>query len=99
MPGPLRRPLRACPDPKAYRLDASLPTLKARHSARITPVSISKKDVEHVARLARLSLTEEEKERYTAQLGQILECVSLQNGNEGCALPTLKLVGADLKDP
>lgn len=35
-------------------------------------MSISKKDVEHVARLARLSLTEDEKERYTAQLGQIL---------------------------
>jgi aspartyl-tRNA(Asn)/glutamyl-tRNA(Gln) amidotransferase subunit C len=35
-------------------------------------VSISKQDVEHVARLARLALTEEEKERYTAQLGQIL---------------------------
>jgi aspartyl-tRNA(Asn)/glutamyl-tRNA(Gln) amidotransferase subunit C len=35
-------------------------------------MAITKKDVEHVARLARLSLTEEEKERYTTQLGQIL---------------------------
>lgn len=35
-------------------------------------MAITKKDVEHVARLARLALTEEEKERYTAQLGQIL---------------------------
>jgi aspartyl-tRNA(Asn)/glutamyl-tRNA(Gln) amidotransferase subunit C len=35
-------------------------------------MSITKKDVEHVARLARLSLSEEEKERYTAQLAQIL---------------------------
>lgn len=35
-------------------------------------MAITKEDVEHVARLARLSLTEEEKERYTAQLGQIL---------------------------
>jgi len=35
-------------------------------------MSISKKDVEHVARLARLALTEEEKDRYTTQLGQIL---------------------------
>jgi len=35
-------------------------------------MAITKQDVEHVARLARLSLTDEEKERYTAQLGQIL---------------------------
>lgn len=34
---------------------------------------ISKKDVEHVALLARLQLSEEEKERFTSQLGQILE--------------------------
>ena len=38
-------------------------------------MSISKKDVEHVARLARLALTEEEKDRYTEQLGQILTYV------------------------
>jgi len=35
-------------------------------------MSITKKDVEYVARLARLSLTEEEKDRYTAQLASIL---------------------------
>lgn len=34
---------------------------------------ISKKDVEHVALLARLGLTEEEKERFLRQLQQILE--------------------------
>jgi len=34
---------------------------------------ISKSDVEHVALLARLSLTDEEKETLTVQLGQILE--------------------------
>ncbi|MFZ3062456.1 MAG: Asp-tRNA(Asn)/Glu-tRNA(Gln) amidotransferase subunit GatC [Actinomycetota bacterium] len=34
---------------------------------------ISKKEVEHVALLARLYLTEEEKERFTRQLQQILE--------------------------
>ena len=33
---------------------------------------ITKKDVEHVARLARLALTEEEKELYTRQLERIL---------------------------
>jgi len=35
-------------------------------------MSLSKKDVEHVARLARLSLSEEEKERFTQQLDTIL---------------------------
>ncbi len=34
---------------------------------------ISKKDVEHVALLARLELSSEEKETFTEQLGQILE--------------------------
>lgn len=36
-------------------------------------MAISKADVEHVAWLARLALTEEEKERFTQQLGVILE--------------------------
>ena len=35
-------------------------------------MALTKKDVEHVARLARLALTEEEKENFTAQLGNIL---------------------------
>jgi len=35
-------------------------------------MAITKKDVEHVARLARLALTEEEKETYTRQLEKIL---------------------------
>lgn len=35
-------------------------------------MKITKKDVEHVARLARLALSEDEKERYTAQLESIL---------------------------
>jgi len=34
---------------------------------------IGKKDVEYVAWLARLELSEEEKERFTRQLGQVLE--------------------------
>jgi aspartyl-tRNA(Asn)/glutamyl-tRNA(Gln) amidotransferase subunit C len=34
---------------------------------------IEKKDVEYVAWLARLELSEEEKERFTHQLGQVLE--------------------------
>ncbi|MBI4744087.1 MAG: Asp-tRNA(Asn)/Glu-tRNA(Gln) amidotransferase subunit GatC [Actinobacteria bacterium] len=36
-------------------------------------MSISKKDVEHIAMLARLHLDEEEKEVYAKELSQILE--------------------------
>lgn len=43
---------------------------KSTHKA-----GLSRQDVEHVARLARLALSEGEKERYTAQLGQILTYV------------------------
>lgn len=39
-------------------------------------MAISKKDVEHVALLARLGLTEEEKKKFTRQLSQILEHAS-----------------------
>ena len=35
-------------------------------------MSVSKKDVEHVARLARLGLSEEEKDLFTKQLSDIL---------------------------
>lgn len=34
---------------------------------------LSRNDVAHVARLARLALTDEELERYTVQLGAVLE--------------------------
>ena len=40
---------------------------------------ITKKDVEHVAILARLELTEEEKEKYTHQLGDVLAHVEKMN--------------------
>lgn len=39
-------------------------------------MAISKKEVEHVALLARLYLSEEEKEMFTKQLGQILDHAS-----------------------
>jgi len=42
-------------------------------------MAITKKEVEHVARLARLALTEDEKERFTAQLGSILEYIEKLN--------------------
>ena len=38
-------------------------------------MSITKKDVEHVARLAKLALTEEEKENLTSQLGNTLQYI------------------------
>lgn len=40
---------------------------------------ITIKDVEHVAKLARLELTEEEKEKFTRQLGDILKYVEQMN--------------------
>lgn len=36
-------------------------------------MKVTQKDVEHVAKLARLGLTEEEKKRFTEQLSNILE--------------------------
>ena len=40
---------------------------------------ITIKDVEHVAKLARLELSEEEKELYTKQLGDVLKYVDQMN--------------------
>ena len=40
---------------------------------------ITVKDVEHVAKLARLELTEEEKVLYTKQLGDVLKYVDQMN--------------------
>ncbi len=42
-------------------------------------MKITKKDVEHVAKLARLRLTEEEKEKFGKQLSEILEYVEKLN--------------------
>jgi aspartyl-tRNA(Asn)/glutamyl-tRNA(Gln) amidotransferase subunit C len=50
---------------------------------------ISKKDVEHVALLARLTLTEDEKQIYSKQLSDILEHVrKLQDLNTDGIQPT-----------
>lgn len=50
---------------------------------------ISKKDVEHVALLARLELNEEEKELYTQQLNKILDAaMALQEVNTDDVQPT-----------
>lgn len=40
---------------------------------------INIKDVEHVAKLARLDLTQDEKEKFTKQLGDILKYVEQMN--------------------
>ncbi|HUW22959.1 MAG TPA: Asp-tRNA(Asn)/Glu-tRNA(Gln) amidotransferase subunit GatC [bacterium] len=40
---------------------------------------ITKKEVEYVARLARLKLTEDEKEKYTKQLADILKYINKLN--------------------
>jgi aspartyl-tRNA(Asn)/glutamyl-tRNA(Gln) amidotransferase subunit C len=40
---------------------------------------ITVKDVEHVAKLARLDLTEEEKEKFAKQLGDVLKYVEQMN--------------------
>lgn len=42
-------------------------------------MAITVKDVEHVAKLARLELTEEEKEKFTRQLGNVLKYVDQMN--------------------
>lgn len=42
-------------------------------------MSVSKKDVEHAARLARLGLTEEEKKIFTEQLSNILDYANTIN--------------------
>jgi aspartyl-tRNA(Asn)/glutamyl-tRNA(Gln) amidotransferase subunit C len=43
-------------------------------------VAVSIKDVEHVATLARLSFSEDEKQRLTTELNSILEYMELLNG-------------------
>ncbi len=40
---------------------------------------ITKKDVEHVAKLARLELTEDEKEKFATQLSSIIEHINQLN--------------------
>lgn len=42
-------------------------------------MSVSKKDTEYVANLARLGLTEEEKDLYTGQLNEILGYIDVIN--------------------
>jgi aspartyl-tRNA(Asn)/glutamyl-tRNA(Gln) amidotransferase subunit C len=42
-------------------------------------MSVTKKDVEHIAKLARLEFTEEEKEKFTRQFNEILSYIEQLN--------------------
>lgn len=56
-------------------------------------MALTRNQVEHVARLARLSLTETEKETYTGQISRILEHVeSLNRLNTADVPPTYHAV-------
>ncbi len=50
-------------------------------------MAITRKDVDHVAELARLGLSEEEREQMQAQLGQILEYVQVLQRLDTDAIP------------
>lgn len=54
---------------------------------------ISRSDVEHVARLARLGLTDEELDRMVGQLSRILEAVNqLQSVDTSAVDPTAQVI-------
>lgn len=50
-------------------------------------MTITRKDVAYVARLARLELTEQEQEQYTGQLEKILEFVDVLNTADTTDVP------------
>jgi aspartyl-tRNA(Asn)/glutamyl-tRNA(Gln) amidotransferase subunit C len=56
-------------------------------------MKLTLEQVEHVANLARLGLTEEEKERFAEQLSAILEYAEMLQGlDTGAILPTAMVV-------
>src|SRR3989338_8594419 len=58
--------------------------------------TITKDQVEHIAKLARLELTEEEKAKMTKELGQILAYVEkLQEVNTDGIEPTAQVTGLE----
>lgn len=66
---------------------------------------ITLKDVEHVARLARLALTDEEKEMFTRQLADIVSYVNLLNEVDtenvepmAHAIPMINVLRDDIPD-
>jgi len=58
---------------------------------------ISKEEVEHVARLVRLHLTSEEVEKFTGQLGEVLEYVDkLPEAEKGIKNQELRIKSQDM---
>ena len=51
----------------------------AKIEKEVYPERLSRGDVEHVARLARVEITEEEKEQFTSELTSILDYVAKLN--------------------
>ncbi|MEI7498660.1 MAG: Asp-tRNA(Asn)/Glu-tRNA(Gln) amidotransferase subunit GatC [Candidatus Falkowbacteria bacterium] len=57
-------------------------------------MQLSKQEIEHVARLARLELTEAEKEQYQEQLSAVLSYIDqLQEVDTSGVLPTAQVTG------
>ena len=57
-------------------------------------MKLSKKEVEHVAELARLDLTEEEKRKFSKQLSSVLDYISeLDKVNTEGVEPTSQITG------
>ena len=62
-------------------------------------MSVTKKDTEYVANLARLGLSEQEKELFTQQLNNILGYIDVINSlDTGKIEPTTSAVAIDHKD-
>jgi len=59
-------------------------------------MKLSKKDVEHIAKLARLDLSEEEKSKYSSQLTKILDYIDqLQEVDVTGIEPTAQVTGLE----
>jgi aspartyl-tRNA(Asn)/glutamyl-tRNA(Gln) amidotransferase subunit C len=61
--------------------------LSTQYTALEFAMSLSRKEVEHVAYLARIGLSEEEKDRFQEQLSSILEHVAVINQLDTEAIP------------
>ena len=54
---------------------------------------ITKKDIEHIGWLARIELTDEEKEEFTSQLNSVLDYFSTSDEVEADVSPTHHILG------
>ena len=70
------------------RRQPGLPTTDLHPTDRSTPILSSEKiDVRYVAKLARIALTDEEVDRFGAQLGDLLEHVNALGELDTAAVP------------